>query len=411
MDMEKKRRHSLVFALAAAMLATACVYDYNPQIDGEGGFMIVSGDIVLGEQFTISLSNSWSLVDTNDTSYERMRDLYSSKMHIEDSRGGRYESINASGDGMMEEGNVATFDMSGADLSLEYRLVIENPRGTYASGWETALPPGQIDSLSYRISDDRSTVSINVSSHADGSDGLYRWTVSEDWEYHSDFYTDRFFIPAGGYYYGERCDVDMIATYRNGDNLYFCWSKGVRPETMIASTDMLSENRVVDHQLYTLGCYDERVSVLYSAKVTQARLSREAYDYYMVQERNSSDVGGLFSPEPSELRGNVRNLDDPSEKVLGYVSVLQTVSERLFIDNARTRFYKRRSQPIPPPDTLAIDSWRMAYMSGKLPTLPILHPVTGEETGFFEWYPARCVDCRYGSGGKDKPDFWPNDDI
>lgn len=404
MDMEKKRRHSLLFALAAAMLATACVYDYNPQIDGEGGFMIVSGDIVLGEQFTVTLSNSWSLVDTNDTDNERMRDLYSSKMHIEDNRGGRYESINASG-------NVGTFDMGGADPSLEYRLVIENPRGTYVSEWETALPPGQMDSLSYRISDDGSIMSINVSAHADGSEGLYRWTVSEDWEYHSSIYTNYFFIPAGGYYYGKKCDVDTIATYRDGENLYFCWSTGIRPETMIASTDMLNENRLVDHQLYTLGCHDERVSILYSARVTQARLSQEAYQYYLVQERNSSDVGGLFSPEPSELRGNVKNLDDPSEKVLGYVSVLQTVSERMFINNAQTRFYKRRSQPLPQPDTLTIESWMAAYQSGKLPTMPILHPITGEETGEFEWYPARCVDCRYGSGGKEKPDFWPNDDI
>lgn len=102
-----KISHLLLFIFVVTGVLGSCIYDFNPQVDGEGGYMIVDGDIIIGEV---------------------------SKMHIEDSQGRRYENMSQEA-----ESAIGYFDMQEADPSLDYRLVIENTNGTYASSWGWAM--------------------------------------------------------------------------------------------------------------------------------------------------------------------------------------------------------------------------------------------------------------------------------
>jgi len=405
----KTLRHIFVLLLCA-WASASCIYDFTPQIDGEGGYMIVSGDLVLGTISSVSLSYSWSMVDTSATDQERMQILWASKMHVEDSQGGHYDNMGAyDPDGsflpIYGSGQAARFDLREADPSLEYRLVIENEKGTYASSWAKALSPGVIDKLSYRINDERTFMHILVSAHGGGQeDAYYRWTVTENWEYHSD--TESLFkVVRTGVFPDFVYDLEP---YPQDENIYYCWSTGSRSEIMTASTDDLTEDRLVDHQLYSLGNHDERLSILYAASVHQSRISGEAYRYWESLRKNGSDIGGLFSPEPYEQRGNIVNLDHPDELVLGYVDVQTTVSDTLFVENADARFYLSARAPLPAPDTLNTpDEWKKAFETGFLPGVDVYHDLTGRLLGY-EWWPARCVDCRYRGGTKNKPAWWPN---
>lgn len=406
----KTLRHIFVFLLCA-WVSASCIYDFNPQIDGEGGYMIVSGDLVIGTVSSVSLSYSWSLVDTTATSQERMQVLWASKMHVEDSQGGRYENFYTHWDPLapympsLQGSPYGSFDLREADPSLEYRLVIENANGTYASSWSKALSPGVIDSLSFRINDNRTFMHILVSAHGDGQeDAYYRWTVTENWEYHSDV-ESLFKVVRTGEYPNYVYDLEP---YSLDENIYYCWSSGTRGEILTASIEDLTEDRLVDHQLYSLGNRDERLSVLYAAIVQQSRISGEAYRYWETMRQNGTDIGGLFSPEPYEHRGNVVNLDHPEELVLGYVDVQSTIRDTLFVENAETRFYRSSREPLPAPDTLSTpDEWKKAFETGFLPGVDVYHDLTGRLLGY-EWWPARCVDCRYRGGTKDKPSWWPN---
>ncbi|MBQ1680094.1 MAG: DUF4249 family protein [Bacteroidales bacterium] len=397
--------------LLCAWVSASCIYDFDPQIDGEGGYMIVSGDLVIGTVSSVSLSYSWSLVDTTATSQERMQVLRASKMHVEDSQGGRYENFYTHWDPLapympsLQGSPYGSFDLREADPSLEYRLVIENANGTYASSWSKALSPGVIDSLSFRINDNRTFMHILVSAHGDGQeDAYYRWTVTENWEYHSDV-ESLFKVVRTGEYPNYVYDLEP---YSLDENIYYCWSSGTRGEILTASIADLTEDRLVDHQLYSLGNRDERLSVLYAAIVQQSRISGEAYRYWETMRQNGTDIGGLFSPEPYEHRGNVVNLDHPEELVLGYVDVQSTIRDTLFVENAETRFYRSSREPLPAPDTLSTpDEWKKAFETGFLPGVDVYHDLTGRLLGY-EWWPARCVDCRYRGGTKDKPSWWPN---
>lgn len=401
-----KPRYILFLLLAVMTAATSCVYDYNPQIEGEGGYVIVEGDIVIGDISSIKLSYSWTLVDTLATSEERMTVLYGSRMHIEDSNGGRYENrINLPAGALYDPATITSpygnFDMRTADPSLEYRLVIENSRGTYVSSWGKAVSGGQIDSLSYRISEDHTSMDILVSTHSsDPQGGYYRWSVNETWEYHAMANAlFKYVVIAPGE--GE------ILPLPDEERTYRCWSNSRRPEIMTGSTMDLKEDRLVDHVLYTLNYQDERMSVMYSPEVLQMRIPEDAYRYWAVMDRNSHDVGGLFSPEPSELRGNVVNLDNPDEMVLGYVGVMSIVRKKMYIDNSLVRFYRNLNPDWPELDTLRnpADYW-LAYHVGKRPAYEVFDENTGALIGY-EWWPSRCLDCRMKGGTLTKPEDWP----
>ncbi len=403
-----KTRHILFLLLAVLTAATSCVYDYNPQIEGEGGYLIVEGNIVIGDMCNVRLDYSWSLVDTTQGD-ERWRILSSSKMYIEDSSGGRYE--NRYGNGGYEpymdsyyygRGSYGLFDLQDADPSLEYRLVIENEKGTYASVWQKSLDAGEIDDLSYKISDDGTTMSVRVSAHSDDPAGsYYRWSVRETWEYHADVYAIYTYLA----YSREEGEVVYL---EEKDRTYRCWTTSNRPEIMTASTGSLTEDRLVDHELYTLNYHDERVSVIYSPEVVQMRIPADAYKYWEMMDRNSRDVGGLFSPEPSEYRGNVVNLDKPEEMVLGYVGVMSVSRKKMFVDNSTLRFYRSNRAPVPPPDTLNnLEQYALAYRQGMLPATDVYDEETGRFLGY-EWWPVSCVDCRRRGGTLTRPDDWPD---
>ena len=390
-----KKGYCFLFLLVVSAVVKSCIYDFNPQVDGEGGYMIVDGDIIIGEVSKIRLSYSWSLVDTSATQdEERMRILYQSKMHVEDSQGGRYNNLSQGG-----RSAIGYFDMRDADPSLEYRLVIENANGTYVSSWGQAISPGYIDSLSFRINSKYDVLGILVSAHSsDPTPSYYRWTVEETWEYHAQVRAYYKYLYTGG-------PDGEVVPMPDSESTYRCWLSDSRPEIMTASSENLKEDRLVNHEIYTIGNLDQRISVCYQPEVTQMRISEEAYRYWEQMERNGRDVGGLYSPEPTEMRGNVSNVNDPYELVLGYVDVVRVTHATFYVKNIL--FYKW-----PERETgLGVilnngDSYLEAYRYWRLPVTDVWHEQTGSWIGY-EWWPYDCVDCRLQGGTTKRPPEWP----
>lgn len=393
-----KKLYPIILLVLAAWTVASCVYDYDPQIEGEGGYLVVEGNLVVGDYSEISTGWSWSLVDTTQDA-ERWKILASNKMHVEASNGTRYENLYGT-----YTPTLGRFDLRNADPSLEYRLVIENTKGTYATVWTKPLSPGTIDSLSFRVSDDEERLEILVATHGDSETGsYYRWSVSETWEYNADVYAE--------YKYDVESGEVVPQPYE--ENLYHCWTGFRRPDILLGSTTDLREDRLIDYELYTVSKHDERISVLYAADVLQMRIPEEAWRYWQMMKRNSSDVGGLFSPEPSELRGNIVCETHPQELVLGYVGVMSVATQRLYIDNSKIHFYRSIRPALPDADTLNTrDQYKEAYSLFKLPTQDVLNLEGLSEIWLgYAWYPSDCVDCRRRGGTKTKPEGWPNTDL
>lgn len=382
----------LILCFLTALSVGACVYDFHPEYQGQAGYVAIEGDILVGDTCRFEVRFSTDLEDQNNVGEPLTYTL-------------RVEA----GDGMVYPLQDSIVDLTKASLTQEYRLVVEvlAPfRRTYASAWAPVLVTPPIDSLSYAINAERTSMDITVSTHTDGPVGYYRWTAFETWEYHSTYYTGSFFAPAGTVYRGRVIEQDSLVEYEEGDNLYYCWNSADRSDIMLGSTVELTEDRLVDHCLYSFADTDRKVSVVYFVELRQIRLTEEAYRFWETVRNNSTNVGGLFSPEPSEMRGNIVNVDDSDELVLGYVSVSTCTRKKMFVDNYDTRFSKWRGpsyglmEPIPdiPDEWRKYYGWKYRYgwLKG--------------ESGQTVWAPIECIDCRASGGTKERPWWWINDD-
>lgn len=375
--------------LSLAFATASCVYDFQPDYQGQGGYVAIEGDILIGESCTFTARLSTDLLDPENEDVPVV-----CRFRVEASDGTVFPA-----------GSGGRVDLTGADPFLEYRLVAEMTapfRRTYVSSWAPVQISAPIDSLSWSIDTAESRLCVNVSTHADGPCGYYRWTAHETWEYHATYYAEHFFAFAGSEYKGRKLSADAIVEYEDGENTYYCWKDAERTDILLAETTGLSEDRLVHHTLYSFSKTDRKVSHIYHVALTQYRLSDDAYRYWENLSTNSQDVGGLFSPEPSELSGNLTCLEDPDELVLGFVNVSTCTRSQLFIDNAVTRFSRWRGpaygEVIPlPSDYPKYYGWQY-------------RPAWYEVGKGWVWLPKECVDCRTSGGTKDRPSWWINND-
>ena len=384
-----RNRVGFLLTIALTALVSACVYDFQPTIMGQSGYVTVEGDILIGEQcsFSAHLSTRLDIENNRDTSLV-------CSFRVESSDGAVFPC---------QDGIV---DLTSASPDLEYRLVMNvlSPFSrTYVSKWAPVEISPPIDSLSWSVNDDGSRMWVNVSTHSDKEAGYYRWTASETWEYHATYGVTHFFALAGTEYRGRVFKNDAIVEFEEGDNTYYCWDSAQRSDIMICSTEGLSEDRLVNLGIYAFSNADIKVSHIYCVQLSQVSLTEEAYRYWSTLKDNTTNVGGLFSPEPAEMRGNLVNIDDPDELVLGYISVTTRTHDRMFIDNYVTRFSRWRG-PSYGFEYLFPEEYREYYGWQYRPAWYT------ESEKKWVWLPKECVDCRAFGGTKDRPSWWINQD-
>ena len=389
--------------------ATSCVYDFDPQVKGDGGILVVDGDILAGEETAISLTQTMAL-DTLISRHNPLPGTWEVSLELEDGT-----SMYA-----VKSENVFHIDTRQLSAGMKCRLHISNyilkwnydmPMGAiqtverrYETPWLTVQATSKIDSVSSVISEDLMTIDFCVTTSGQGSTRYYRWSGQEDWEYTADLH-------AYVYYYPK--DRNM-REYENGENSFYCWDKADVPEIMLGDAGDLSDPRFKNHAIYTYDNHNVKLSYMYSVLLIQENLSEEAYRYWSAMKRNSTDVGGLFASQPSELHGNVYNVDDPSETVIGYVNASEVSSFRYFFDSSRHMFYHRAERFSEEPKVVHRSDW--FYYYNNLNYRPFgkheEEQPNGERTSddnIYDWYPRRCIDCTMKGGTKAKPSFWPND--
>jgi hypothetical protein len=142
--------------------------------------------------------------------------------------------------------------------------------------------------------------------------------------------------------------------------------------------------------------------------VKQVALSEEGYNYWLNLYKTTENVGGLFDPMPGQVIGNIVNVQDPSEIVVGFFSAATVQEQRIFID--KDDLPERYSTYLSP--QCLIDSIMLEDLR-KYPDTKLLISTIYSQGGFpvllgYTSTENSCIDCRtYGGGKLEKPDFWP----
>ena len=223
---------------------------------------------------------------------------------------------------------------------------------------------------------------------AESDTNYYLWRTHATFEYHSDFLIR--------YIWDGRANP-----FPNPDSLYYCWSRDNINTNMTASTVNFSEPVIRDLPLNFVSTETRKLSVKYSLLVEQYTLAEEAHQFYKAVQGISSEQGTLYSTLPYQVRGNVKNVLDPEEPVLGFFLAAGVDKKRIFFDRPAGDFNFNYSTCI----LTRSDYEAYGYIGW---TDPVIWPlyVTTNPDGVRALPPQGCMDCRERGGTIEKPDFW-----
>ncbi len=201
-----------------------------------------------------------------------------------------------------------------------YQLRITTPDGKrYASQPETMVPVPPIDSIYAKLESVNYLSALNdlltqwgmriyVSTGSKTSNpGFYRWEWAETYEVNT-------------------VTPESISTPST------CWIYGNIYRSIILGTTSNLEKDVISNQpILFVPKRGAKLGARYSVRVKQYSLTRSTYDYWNKINEQIESAGSIFDPAPAQIIGNICNVDDNDEIVLGNFQVSAYTEKRFFI--------------------------------------------------------------------------------
>jgi len=358
----------------------ACKESYIPEVDAHNkNLLVVEGYIHIGGSTTIRLNRT---VDVAVKSIQTPVDK--AEVMIETATGEVVAGgvSNAQGTCVLNTVNLST--------SKQYRLRIITSKGKiYQTDLLTCKVTPEIDSLTFRVKDAGFQVYANTHDDTNNS-RYYIWDFDETWEIRSAY-------PS----YFEITDSAIVPRDQT-INITRCWMYGTTNRILLGTSERLAADKISQAPLIYIKGNAQRLQELYSILVRQYAITKEAYLYLDNIRKNTEQIGTIFDPQPSELKGNIACVSDPAESVIGFICAGTVVQKRLFINKTakpainRDWIYDQGCERF----WVRADSVRL---SGGL-------IIEEKRKGIFIGYDmstARCIDCRR-TGSNIKPSYWPN---
>lgn len=192
-----------------------------------------------------------------------------------------------------------------------------------------------------------------------------------------------------------------------------CYNTVVSNDIILASTTSLEENNLEGFLVRFIDRSNPIASRRYSILVKQYALSPEAFAYYETLKKMSGSDNVFSQNQPGFVAGNVYNINDPEEKVVGMFYVSQVSTKRIYFNY--TDFYgPQEGRPhFTEPCDIAAPSINPPSRADNLIYLlengfvKYLGPsgLVGEDVGPYNVVDAACVDCTL-LGTNEMPDFW-----
>lgn len=372
------------FAILAVLAAavSSCVYPYDlPELAREQAFLVVDGSIVVGKE--ASLRISW--INKSGVSYSYTKP---DEWWVEDENGTRY----------LPERDKQWMDLSQAPEDCSYRMVVKTEGKTYSSSFEKGIDKPIIESIDFGT--DEARVYCNVSlRESDAGVGYIALSFEEIWLFHAQ-YPDQYELKEIEPGSEETPGVYAVVLREKPDeSRYWCWRYADNGhETLVDLTNLNGAAR--DYRLTSFARAGERNHGDYTIKVHARSISEAEYRFRRNLESSSTGFN-LFTPNPGEVAGNVRCEEDPSQRVMGYVTLSLFSSKEARLDG---RFYKYSDPGIAGFIEPAPYEYWLYYYEYRF--RPIVPDYSSDDMNIpILWGPARCIDCVEDGGSLEKPSF------
>jgi len=375
------QKHILIVALVSMV---SCKEPYEPAI-------LSSPDSSLVVEGLLNVNGATSIKLSRTTPLENSRVKWETGAQVDvEGKDNSIRSLVSNGTGIY----------SSPDLNLvagdEYRLRIRTSVGKeYLSDFVTALQTPPIDSVSWLQEPDG--LHLYVGTHDPlGNTRYYRWEYEETWEVWSFYIAGWLYIPAS----------NTVRRILPQEDASVGWKFDSSKNILVGTSASLASDIIFPTPVNFIPSGHEKLGVRYSILVRQYALDKSGYEFYDQMKKNTESLGTIFDPQPTETGGNIACINDPDEKVLGYISAASSQEKRIFISNQELELWRFR-QDCPSRNVLNHpDSIRLAFQGSLLPW-DVIYSMTipGEISHYVSSY-GRCVDVTRREATLVKPSYW-----
>lgn len=373
------------------MLCTvSCIEPFQPEIRERQDMLVINGRITdkPGWHFVeISRSSAY-----NDPGYIPVKGCV---VRVED-QNGREVTYSEDQPGSYK----ADLDESFLCVNNAYRLYVYTQDGEeYQSDYDSLLACPPIDSLYYEVdlpeSDDPDItflggVQFHVDVRGEKSDSRnFLWNLEETYKYRAHYFIQYLW------------ENDSVYEFDPpSDSLTRCYTGGPISEIFTASTRNLVTNELNKFPLNYVSAWGPRLRYEYGLLVSQYSLSDEACLYWEKIGNLTDEEGSLYEKQPANAHGNIYNINDQEEEVLGFFYASQVQEKWIQFERPFQQIYN-----------LDEPCWLELADLDNLESGSFM--VSVDEDGMGPPYGSgnnECFDCRMQGGSLEPPVYWQQDE-
>jgi hypothetical protein len=362
--------------LICIALISACKKPYDPPaIQAPNSYLVIEGVINSGNDSTII-----KISRTVNLSQPTPNAVTGAVVTVEDNQNGS-ASLSEKTKGIYVAPNLAI------DKTKQYRLRVKtSDNKVYLSAFVPVQTTPPIDSVGYTVQPTGMQLYVNAHD-ATSSVQYYRYEYAEAWQFQSFYYSDYEATPNG------------VEPRPMNQLIWNCFAQDTSSIITLASTSDLKQAVLYQNPVIFIPSTSEKIETRYSILVKQYALTADAYNFYTNLKKNTEQLGSIFDAQPSSIQGNIHCITNPTEPVIGFISVNNIISKRIFISKAQLPASWKVVYPSQCPlTTLVPDSTLYIFYA----PLPHAFEVINKDADVS--LPI-CVDCTL-RGTRAAPSFW-----
>lgn len=368
----------------------ACRKPYSPRvINSPKSYLVVEGVINTTDTTTIKVSRTVNISNAHTTN------PIAANVSIESDIGETYPLYQTA---------AGVYTLAGIQLDSKHKyrlnLTTLDNENQYRSDFVAVKDAPAIDSVGFNLTGKGIQIYTNTHDPANNT-RYYRYDYVETWRFHS------------AYSSSWKSDGTGIVPRPPEEQIFYCFKSDASSSIVLGSTARLSQDLLFQTPITSVEATSEKLGIKYSILVKQYALTADAYKFWETLRKNTEQLGSIFDAEPTQLAGNIHNINDNSDVVIGYISAGAVATKRIFIANEKlpSNFY-----PVYPYQC-SLDSAfydqaqshantvQLYMIHGSLIPVSAFYNASGPAPIGFVGSSALCVDCTL-RGTTKQPDFW-----
>ena len=402
--------NSLILLLLGFIVCT-CIDPFNPNIKGKESLLVV--DALLTNEnrsYTVKLSR------TTTTQNEDPILVSAAAVTISDQNETVSKLVETS-NGIYKTDSLSFLGETGG----AYTLNIRTSDGTeFRSEQCIMYPVPPIDNI-YYIKDQEflnnntevlEGLRIFLNSENSGGGSYFRWIYDEWW---------KFSVPNPKTYdYIDKDNIPLVEQLKK-----VCYGHNGSEDILIHSVESSQSYRIEKEPiLFVPSDTSDRLLIQYCIDIKQLSVSGTEYQFWQQLKEINEGGNDIFEQQPFSIIGNIHNINNPSQIVLGYFQVSAVAESRLYIthkelDNLNLPFYTYDCQKIdlgpndfPSQDPSSVMTFDKIYARYTSAGYIFIEPVYDMRMNLEKLAFAKplCALCTL-RGSITKPDFWTDLDL